>query len=384
MNDPKENGMSHLKVSLAKPWLEEEEAEAARRVTASGWLIFGPETEAFEKEFAAMLGVRHAIAVNSGSSALLVAMAAAGIRAGDEIVVPDMTFVSTASAGLFLGALPVFTDITLDDYGMDPESLERCITKKTRAILPVHFAGQTARMKEILQIARAHNLLVIEDAAESHLAKYDGIYSGALGALGIFSFTPSKPMTTGEGGMVVTNDDALAERCRLVRNFGDTDKFKWDFLGFNFRMPEVMGAIGRIQLKKLEESVRRRRAIARRYSEAFKSLKGLVTPFVRNEEDHNFQLYTLRIEPRAFTLNRDGWIRALQERGVSARLYYPTLHNQGVFRGITRTADAEAPNACLYAQTAFSLPIYPTLIEAEQNLVIQAVLEVYDKTRVKS
>jgi perosamine synthetase len=377
MNDIKENAMPHLKVPLAKPWIGDEEAEAARRVVASGWVIFGPESEAFEKEFAATMNAKYAVAVNSGSSALLVALAAAGVKPGDEVIVPNMTFVSTASAALFLGAVPVFADITLDDYGMDPASVERLITKKTKVIMPVHYAGQTARMKELLELAKKHKLLVIEDSAESHLAKYDGVYSGTLGALGIFSFTPSKPMTTGEGGMIVTNDAELAKKAKLVRNFGDTDKFKWDLLGFNFRMPEVMGAIGRIQLKKLHESVRRRREIGRRYSDAFKNLEGILTPYVRTEEDHNFQLYTLRLDPKVYKINRDAWIRELQNRGVSARLYYPTLHNQPVFSGGPKTEASHVKNSLVYADTALSLPIYPTLKESEQNFVIQCMLDVH-------
>lgn len=377
MNDIKENAMPHLKVPLAKPWIGDEEAEAARRVVASGWVIFGPESEAFEKEFAATMNAKYAVAVNSGSSALLVALAAAGVKAGDEVIVPNMTFVSTATSAMFLGAIPVFADITMDDYGIDPACLERLITKNTKVIMPVHYAGQTARMKEILEIAKAHNIIVIEDAAESHLAQYGGAYSGTIGSLGIFSFTPSKPMTTGEGGMVVTNDEDLAKKARLIRNFGDTDKFKWDILGFNFRMPEVMGAIGRIQLKKLHESVKRRRAIGRRYTEAFKGLEGVLTPFVRKEEDHNFQLYTLRLDPKVYRINRDAWIRELQSRGVSARLYYPTLHNQAVFKEAIKTDLKQVKNSIAYAETALSLPIYPTLTQAQQDFVIESMLDVH-------
>lgn len=368
--------MPFIKTPLCKPWIGEEEAEAAKRVVASGWLIFGPEVEAFEKEFAAMLGVKHAIAVNSGSSALLVAMAALGLRPGDEIIAPNMTFVSTASAAMYLGGKPFFTDITMDDYGMDPESLERAITPKTKIIVPVHYAGQTASMERILQIAKTRGIPVLEDAAEAHLAKYNNRYAGTLGSIGIFSFTPSKPMTTGEGGMIVTNDDELAKKSRLVRNFGDTDKFRWDVLGFNFRMPEVMGAIGRIQLKKLAECVRIRRKIAQAYSEAFAGLEGLVVPYVRRAEDHNFQLYTLRVDSSRFTVGRDQWISELAKRGISARLYYPTLADQAVFSALDG-AKVSFKNASLFAQTAFSLPIFPTMTDDQLNQVIEGVRTIH-------
>jgi perosamine synthetase len=287
-----------------------------------------------------------------------------------------MTFVSTASAAMYLGGKPFFTDITMDDYGMDPESLERAITPKTKIIVPVHYAGQTASMERILQIAKTRGIPVLEDAAEAHLAKYNNRYAGTLGSIGIFSFTPSKPMTTGEGGMIVTNDDELAKKSRLVRNFGDTDKFRWDVLGFNFRMPEVMGAIGRIQLKKLAECVRIRRKIAQAYSEAFAGLEGLVVPYVRRAEDHNFQLYTLRVDSSRFTVGRDQWISELAKRGISARLYYPTLADQAVFSALDG-AKVSFKNASLFAQTAFSLPIFPTMTDDQLNQVIEGVRTIH-------
>ncbi len=197
-------------IPLAKPFYDKAEVEAASRILSSDWLISGPETEAFENEFASLVGAKHAIAVNSGSSALLVAQSAIGISTGDEVIVPNMTFVSTASAAMYLGARPVFCDITMDDYGLDPERLEACITTHTKAILPVHYAGQSARMDSILEIAARHGIPVIEDAAESHLARFGDAYTGTMGAAGIFSFTPSKPMTTGEGGLIVTDDSDFA------------------------------------------------------------------------------------------------------------------------------------------------------------------------------
>ncbi len=380
INDPSEGTQPNsIEVPLAKPWIDSEEAEAAARVVRSGWLISGPETEAFEKEFAAVVGSKYAIAVNSGSSALLVAQAALEIGVGDEVVVPDMTFISTASSSLYLGACPVFSDITSDDYGMDAVDLEKCLSKKTRAILPVHYAGQSCNLAPIVKEARRLGIAVIEDAAESHLARFEGKYTGTIGDVGIFSFTPSKPMTTGEGGMIVTDREDIAKRARLIRNFGDQAKFEWDLLGFNFRMPEMMSAIGRIQLKKLKESVRKRREIAHRYTDAFKAIRGLVPPFIRKEEDHNFQLYTLRADPECFTINRDGWISELKSRGVGARLYYPTLHDQGVFGSVPKRKGADFKGATHFATTAFSLPIFPTLSERDQGRVIDAVSEVAKK-----
>jgi dTDP-4-amino-4,6-dideoxygalactose transaminase len=383
MNDPKERkrenetkGGSFLAVPLALPWFTEEEPEAAYEVVKSKWICLGPKTEEFERQFAAKIGVKHAVAVNSGSSALLVVQAAAGIGRGDEVIVPNMTFVSTATSCMYLGAKPVFADINLSTYCIDVNEIEKNITPKTKAIIPVHYAGQSADMAEILEIARRHNLIVIEDAAEAHLSEYNGAKCGSIGKMGIFSFTPTKPMTTGEGGMITTDDDELATRCRLIRNFGDTAKFQWDMLGFNFRMPEVMGAMGLAQLKKVDEAVRIRREIAQKYTQAFSDIDTVITPYVRKIEDINFQLYTIRLKVDKLTCTRDEFIEKLSEFGVSARLYYPCLHRQKVFSGICEQTDVFFPNSIEYARTALSLPIFPEITEEQIQHVISSVRKV--------
>jgi len=374
----KESDQQRITVPLSRPWFDEEEPRAAAEVVRSGWLISGPVVEEFEHRFAARLGGVEAVAVNSGSSALLVALAALGVGPGDEVLVPDMTFVSTASAAMFLGARPVFADINLRNYCLDPEDAERKITPRTKVIIPVHYAGQAADMDEIMALARRHDLRVLEDAAEAHLARYrGGAYTGTIGDIGIFSFTPSKPMTTGEGGMIVTADPELAARCRLLRDFGDTEKFHWEMLGFNFRMPEVMGAIGLPQLGKLDRTVALRRAVAARYTEALRDEEAVIPPTLRAPEDGNFQLYTIRLRPERLTVDRDAVIRALGARGVGARLYYPPLHAQGVFaRDGDRAGDDEFPNAVAFGRTALSLPVFPTLSPDEQDYVIAALKDI--------
>lgn len=373
MNDPKEDKMKNLKIPLARPWFNEKEVNAAADVVRSGWLIFGKQVELFEKEFAETLGVEYAIAVNSGSSALLVSLIVLGIKEDDEVIVPNMTFISTATAAMFLKAVPVFADIELRTYGMDPSDIEKRITPKTKVIIPIHYAGQAAEMETILEIARRNNLKVLEDSAETHLSGYKGKKCGTIGDIGIFSFTPTKPMTTGEGGMIVTNNEELANKARLVRNFGDMDKFKWETMGFNFRMPEVMGAIGRVQLKKLPKAIEVRRKIALKYNDGFRDQKVIMLPYVRNLTDHNFQLYTIRLNLDLLTITRDEFIQKLAEKGISARLYYPTLHSQGVFRKFGSFKDKDYPNSVSYAKTALSLPIFPELTDDEINYVIESV-----------
>jgi perosamine synthetase len=375
MNDSKEKTHTNLRVPLARPWFDDAEVRGAADVVRSGWVIFGPKVEEFEQRFATMLGAKHGIAVNSGSAALLVAMAALGVGPGHEIIAPDMTFVSTASAAIFLGATPRFCDIERRYYGMDAAALERAITPRTRAIVPVHFAGQACELGPILDVARRKGIPVLEDAAESHLARYQGRATGTIGEIGIFSFTPSKPMTTGEGGMVVTSDKSLADRCRLVRNFGDVGKFDWQELGFNFRMPEVMGAIGLAQLGKLEEAVRRRRAIAARYRQLLGGCDLITLPAERTPEDANYQLFTILLDIDRLGASRDQIMAALWDQGASTRLYYPPLHRAGVFARFGPYDDAAFPNTLWYGERALSLPIYPTITEPEQSFVAQALLD---------
>lgn len=378
MNDDQERRMAGLQVPLSRPWFGDEEPAAARDVVASGWLTFGPEVERFEQRFAQMHGARHAVAVNSGSSALLVAMACLGVGPGDEVICPDMTFVSTASAAIFLGARPVFADIDPVQHCLDAAAVEKRITPRTRLIVPVHYAGHAADMDAILDVAAAHGVAVLEDAAEAHLSMVGSRYVGTLGAAGIFSFTPSKPITTGEGGMIVTDDDEVAAACRRFRNFGDAGKFKWDGLGFNFRMPEIMGAIGALQLDRLAEAVRLRHEIAARYTKALADVPGVQPPTHRSASATNYQLYTVMLDLERIGATRDAVIAALAERGVSSRLYYPSLHRQAVFAPYGPFDDADYPQAVAFEESALSLPIYPALTERQQDLVVQALADVVE------
>ena len=377
IQNPDIEGAVGMKVPLSRPWVGEEEAATAAEVVRSGWLIQGPKVAAFEDRFAELHGVEHAVACNSGSSALLIAMAVLGVGRDDEVLCPDMSFVTTASAALFLGARPVFADLELTYYGMDPDDLERWIGPRTKAIVPVHYAGHTCEMDGILAVAEKHGIPVLEDAAEAHVARYrGGRFGGTLGRIGIFSFTPSKVMTTGEGGMIVTDDDDLAERCRLFRNMGDVGKFEWARLGFNLRMPEVMGAIGLAQLDRLEEAVRLRRDVARRYDAALAGRPGVVRPAVREPGDTNHQLYTIRLVGEEGL--RDRVKAGLAERGVSTRVYYPAFHHQGVFEATGPYDPADYPRATEYEKTALSLPMFPGLTDEELDYVTGSLTEVLD------
>lgn len=362
------------RIPLARPWFDDAEVAAAADVVRSGQLCQGPQTEAFEAEFAAKMNVRHAVAVSNGSVALLVALEALGIAGGDEAIVPDMTFISTVTSAVRLGAAPVFGDITLTDYNLDANLVERLVTPKTKVIVPVHYAGQVADMDALVDIARRHDLKILEDAAEAHLARYKGgKYAGTIGDAGIFSFTPTKPMTTGEGGMIVTDNDEVADRCRLIRNFGDRGKFNWDAMGFNYRLNEIASAIGRCQLAKLDEIIAMRRAKARRYDAGFADCDLIHIPWLRGPEDSNYQLYTIRLAVDRLDVSRDAIIAELTERGISTRLYYPALHRQGVFRPFGPQDDRRFPNALEFERSALSLPIFSGLSGDEQEYIIETL-----------
>lgn len=360
---------------LARPQFGNDEVAAVVEVLQSGQLCQGEVTERFESAFAQLLGVRHAVAVSSGSAALLVAMQAVGVGPGDEVIVPDMTFVSTASAAMYLGARPVFCDISLRDYCIDSDRIAALITGRTKLIVPVHFGGRIAEMDAINAIAKDHGLSVLEDAAGAHLSQRGGRFAGPLGDAGIFSFTPTKPITTGEGGMITTDDDEIARRCRLIRNFGDDGKFAWHSLGFNFRMTALSAALGREQLKQLPQQVRQRREIARRYDEAFRGAS-LQTCTSESESENNFQLYPLLIDVDALNITRDEVIAQLGRRGVASRLYYPALHRMGVFQHLNPPGDENFPAALEYQRRAICLPIFGGLTLGEQQHVIDTLKDI--------
>lgn len=364
------------KVPLAKVWFDDAEPTAAAEVIRSGWLCQGPKVAHFEEQFAAKMQVKHAIAVSNGSIALLVALQALGLERDDEVIVPNMTFISSATSAMLLGGRPVLCDINLDNYCIDVDRIERLITPRTRVILPVHYAGQTADMDAILSLASRHGLRVLEDAAEAHLAQYGGTMAGAIGDIGIFSFTPTKPMTTGEGGMITTNDDDLAERCRLLRNFGDTGKFAWEALGFNYRLTEVAAAVGICQLAKLDKIIETRRRRAARYDEAFAAEPAIVRPAARTPADINYQLYTVRLRLEQLDCTRDQVIDDLAARGVSSRLYYPCLHRQQVFAEFGPYDDGDFPNTIAFAASAMSLPIYTGMSDDDVEYVIASLTDV--------
>jgi perosamine synthetase len=350
-------------IPAAKPLVGAEEAAAVSAVVLSGNLAQGAEVAAFENEFSEIaVASRHSVAVNSGTSALHMALIALGISSGHEVIVPSFTFAATANAVRLVNAVPVFADIDPATFCLDPDSVEAAVTERTRAIMPVHLYGHPADMTRILDIARRHELLVLEDAAQAHLAEWDGRPVGSIGDAGAFSFYPTKNMTSGEGGMVVTGDSEVARTVRLLRNQGMEVRYRNEIVGFNTRMTDVHAAIGRVQLRRLEAWTADRERNAAFLSE---HLRGVTVPKTSALARHVFHQYTVRIQGGA----RDDFAKALAARGVGNGVYYPTpIHRLPSF-GL----ECDLPETEAAAAEVLSLPVHPALSPADLEAIVAGV-----------
>ncbi|HYM39088.1 MAG TPA: DegT/DnrJ/EryC1/StrS family aminotransferase [Thermoplasmata archaeon] len=358
-------------IPIARPQLGEDELAAVKEVLESGRLVQGPKVEAFEKAFAAYLGRKHGIAVASGTAALQVALLAHKIGKGAEVVIPPLTFFASASTVLQAGAVPVFADVDRASYNLDPSKLAAQVTRKTKAVMPVHLYGQTVDMDPVLEVAREHGAVVLEDACQAHGAEYKGRKAGHLGDSACFSFYATKNMTTGEGGMVVTDDDAVAERARLLRDHGQTAKYIHATLGYNLRMTEIAAAIGLVQLRKLEGWVRRRRANAKALTKGLGGIAGLVPPAEGNWMVHAYYQYIVRAEP-SFRLRRDAIVERLTEAGVGSRASYSmALYKQPALKGLRLRS--RCPVAEDVVGRLFELPVHPGVGAADLETIVAAV-----------
>ena len=301
--------------------LSEEEQQEVLKVMKSQMLtlLHGEFVRKFEEEFARYIGVKHAIAVNTGTAALHMSIAALNIGPGDEVIVPPFTFIASASSILHNNAIPIFADIDDKSYTLDPNSVRNKITEKTKAIIPVHLAGISADMSELMDIASDKGIHVIEDAAQSIGTRCYNKKVGSIGHLGCFSFYPSKNITTGEGGMVTTNDDELAEQCRLLRHHGEPEWYVYDRLGYNYRMTEIQAAIGRVQLRKIESFISIRNKNAKYLSEATSNLKGITPPFVPEYCEPAFNYWIGRIDPDVLGITKTQFL----DRFPRSKVLYP-------------------------------------------------------------
>lgn len=346
-------------ISLSKPFIGEVEKQAVMRVLDSGMIAQGPEVAAFETEFSTLVSEHHCIAVNSGTSALHLALLASGVECGDEVIIPSFTFAATANAVSLCGATPVFVDIDLDTFTIDPNAINAALTAKTSAVMPVHLYGHPAKMNAISEICDKKGLLLLEDAAQAHLATFQSKPVGTFGT-SAFSFYPTKNMTSGEGGMIVTSDSDIARKSKLLRNQGMEKRYENEIVGFNNRMTDIHAAIGRVQLTSLAERTEKRKENAHFFN---KNLTTVSTPFIHPEAEHVFHQYTVR------TPDRDSLIDLLTKEEIGHGIYYPIpVHELPSF-----AKEFDLPNTRIAAEEVLSLPVHPFLTEEEKSRIVEVI-----------
>jgi perosamine synthetase len=325
-------GYTEWRIGLARPDVGEEEIEAVSRVLRTPILTNGPETAGFEREFADLHQAEHGVAFANGTVALVALYAALGIGPGDEVIVPSLTFVSSATSIVYAGATPVFADVDPDTFNLDPADVARRLGPRVKGIVVVHYGGQPADLAELSALAADAGVVLLEDAAQAHGARYRDRHVGTWGVAGMFSFTPTKNITTGEGGMLLTGDGDLAGRLRLQRNHGQTSPYEHAVLGCNWRLTEMQAAMGRSQTAKLDAILARKRTLAAELDRYLDPLAGVQAPVVRGDRDHVHMLYTVRLDT-ADAARRDAVIDDLAQQGIESRVYFPPAHRQPVFGG---------------------------------------------------
>lgn len=371
-----------------QPSIDEDEIAAVVETLRSGWLTTGPRTRAFEQRFAAYTGASYALALNSATAALHLALVAAGVRPGDEVIVPAYTFASCAHVVVHLGATPVLVDSCPDDLNIDPAAVERAVTPRTRALMAVHFAGQPCRMDELLAIAARHRLFLLEDAAHAVGARHRGRPVGSIGDAAAFSFYATKNLTTGEGGMLTTNRADVDETARLYalhgmsrdawRRYGREGAWYYEVVapGFKYNMSDIQAALGLAQLAHLDERNARRAALARRLTAALAGCGAVETMTVRPEVEHAWHLYYILLNLDALRIDRAAFIEELAVRGIGTSVHFIPIYRHSYYREAFGLRSADFPVAESAYARLISLPLYPRMSERDVDRVAEAVLDV--------
>lgn len=372
--------MSEDYIPIADVELAQDEIDAAVEVLKSGYLRQGPKTKKFEENFANKVGADHAIAVSSGSAALHLAYLSL-LEEGDEVLVPSFSHISTASMVSFSNGKPIFCDLDSRTFTLDLDSAKEGITKKTEAIAPVHLFGNACDIDMIKEFARENNLKIIWDAAQAHGTEYKGRDVGNYDDLVCYSFYPTKNMTTGEGGMITTNNPQLDEKIRLLREHGQTDKYYHPSLGLNYRMTDVEAAIGLKQLEKLDDFVETRRKNANYLTKELSSIGGIIPPLVRKEVKHSYHQYTIMLDLEKLNCTRNEFVDYLDEEKIGAAVHYPRpIHKQPIFREMF--GDITLPTVENISDRILSLPVHPQLEDRDLEEVVKGVESVARKNQI--
>ena len=356
------------KIPFHKPYLTPDDVDSVTKCLREQRLSQGKYVEDFEKDFAEYVGTKHAIATSSGTTALHTALAAMNIKEGDEVVVPSFSFIATANCVLYQKAKPVFVDVDSQTFNIDPEKIESRITERTKAIIPVHYGGQPCDMDTINKIARDQGLMVLEDSAEAHGSKYRSKMVGALGDAACFSFYPNKSITTGEGGIVTTDNDEIARKARLVRSHGQDSRYHHVMLGYNYRMTDIQASLGISQLRRLNSVIEMKRKLAAYYDDQItRHCKDVSVPFVKNDRTHTYMFYSVCFPSQK---SRDRAQLMLEKSGIETRIAFPPIHLQPLYHELFGFAAGCLPITEDIATRILSLPIYPVMKKTEQDYVV--------------
>ncbi len=381
-------------IPYGRQWIDEEDIQSVVDVLRSEWLTTGPKVEEFEQAVAAFTEAKYSVAVSSGTAALHAAMYAIGIGNGDEVIIPTMTFASTANSVIFQGGVPIFADVEPDTLLIEPSDVERKITSGTKAIIAVDYAGQPADYDTLRQIANKHGLVLVSDACHSIGATYRGVQVGTLADLNAFSFHPVKHITTGEGGMVVTDNEEYTCRMRMFRNHGiatdhrqRVEQGTWHYemidIGYNYRISDFQCALGISQLKKLSQWIVRRQEIAARYNEAFMNCECVEPIGVRNDVSHAYHLYVIRLAFDLLSIDRVALFSKLREESIGVNVHYIPVHLHPYYQQEIGTK----PGLCPVAEKAYkeilSLPIFPQMSDTDVDTVIDKITSIIDMASLK-
>jgi perosamine synthetase len=394
LDSKEEMRMDHF-IPFHIPDIGREEIEGVVEVLKSGWITTGPKVKEFERRFAEFIGAKHAVAVNSCTAALHLALEAVGLKEGDEVILPPFTFGATAEVVRYFGAMPVFVDIEEETMNMDPVKLEEYLSShaynRAKAVIPVHYGGFYCEMDEVMRIAQKYNLKVIEDAAHAFPVKYKGRMIGTIGNATCFSFYATKPITTGEGGMLTTDSNEIAERIRVMRLHGIREnpwnryaaEGSWYYEiiapGFKYNLTDISAALGLVQLKRVYEMLEKRRQIAHIYHEAFKDIAEIKNPHFA--KDHAWHLYVIRLDTEKLNIDRDKFIEELRSKGIGTSVHFIPLHMHPYYRDIYHYKATDYPVSSRAYKQVVSLPIYSKLSRKAVGRVVEGVREVIRMNR---